>query len=601
MEERNVRPVIGITGNFDSPNCLLAQAYYQSVMRAGGVPVIIPPFRMKEDTTPLLEVYLDRIDGVLFSGGADMNPLLLGEQPIPQLHGINTERDEQELQLMRMAYDRQLPILGICRGIQVLAAALGGEIYQDIYVVQQQGDVSFEKSLLKHSQEASRDTLSHTVTITPDSLLYHIYQTETLSVNSFHHQAVKKVPQGFCVSAMSPDGVIEAIESTEYKSVLGVQWHPECLEKAKGQDVFDWLVSEAKSFSAARNLHQRILSLDSHCDTPTRIIRNDFEDFFDRSCDESFLQELNANFQSFNSQFINRDPRLQVDLPKMREGMLDASFMVAYLRQGERDNASLLDATRRADYILSLVEQLAAANPDSMGIARTAEDMYQLKSEGKRAVVLGIENGYAIGKDLTNVERFRRRGVAYMTLCHNGDNDICDSNKGNAEHGGVSAFGEQVIHEMNRVGMMVDLSHAADSSFYDTLKISTKPIICSHSSARALCGHPRNLTDEQMKALAQSGGVAQVTIYTHFLREDGNATVLDIVNHLNYMVKVMGIQHVGIGTDFDGGGGVPGCNNASELINFTRRLLAERYSEEDLRLLWGENFLRVMREVQNVG
>ena len=596
MEEQNKRPVIGITGNFDSPNCLLANAYYQSVMRAGGTPVIIPPFRMNESTEQLLDDYLDRIDGILFSGGADLNPLLLGEQPIPQLHGINTERDEQELQLLKKAYNRQIPILGICRGIQVLAAALGGEIHQDIYVTQQQKDAS--KPLLKHSQDASRDTLSHTVTIEQDSLLYSIYQTEVLPVNSFHHQAVKSVPEGFRVSAISPDGVIEAIESTQYKSVLGVQWHPECLQKTTDKDVFDWLVKEAESFSKARKLHQRILSLDSHCDTPTRIIRNKFDDFFDRPCDEAFLKELNANFQDFNKQFYLREPLLQVDLPKMNEGMLDASFMVAYLRQGERDEASLKDATVRADYILSLVEQLVAANSDRVGLARTPDDMYRLKFEGKRAIVLGIENGYAVGKDLANVERFSQRGVAYMTLCHNGDNDICDSNKGNAEHGGVSPFGEKVIQEMNRLGMMVDLSHAADSSFYDALRISKKPIICSHSSARSLCGHPRNLTDEQMRELAMSGGVAQVTIYTHFLQEDGNATVHDIVNHLNYMVKVMGVEHVGIGTDFDGGGGVPGCDNASELINFTRLLLAQRYSEADLRLLWGENFLRVMCENQ---
>ena len=601
MEETIARPVIGITGNFDNPNCLLGNAYYQSVIRAGGTPVIIPPFRMNESTEQLLDDYLDRIDGILFSGGADLNPLLLGEQPLPQLHGINTERDEQELQLMKKAYNRQLPVLGICRGIQVMAAALGGEIHQDIYVAQQQGEPRYLTPMFKHSQEASRDTLSHTVKIDPDTILHAIYQTSVLPVNSFHHQAVKTAPEGFRVSATSLDGVIEAIESTEYKSVLGVQWHPECLQKTTDKDVFDWLVKEAESFAKARKLHQRILSLDSHCDTPTRIIRNKFDDFFDRPCDEPFLKELNANFQNFNEQFSLREPRLQVDLPKMSEGMLDASFMVAYLRQGERDDASLRDATIRADYILSLVEQLVAANSDRVGLARTPDDMYRLKFEGKRAIVLGIENGYAVGKDLKNVERFSQRGVAYMTLCHNGDNDICDSNKGNAEHGGISLFGEKVIQEMNRLGMMVDLSHAADSSFYDALRISQKPIICSHSSARSLCAHPRNLTDEQMRDLAKSGGVAQVTIYTHFLQENGNATVHDIVNHLNHMVKVMGVEHVGIGTDFDGGGGVPGCNCASELVNFTRLLLAQRYCEADLRLLWGENFLRVMRENQNCG
>ena len=231
--------------------------------------------------------------------------------------------------------------------------------------------------------------------------------------------------------------------------------------------------------------------------------------------------------------------------------------------------------------------------------------------------MLGIENGYAIGKDISNVEAFRKRGVVYMTLCHNGDNDICDSarhrvntckpldsslDNGNprGEHGGVSAFGEKVIREMNRVGMMVDLSHASEESFYDAIRISEKPIVCSHSSARALCDHPRNLTDNQMKALADAGGVAQVTFYNGFLKKEGQATIIDAVEHLNHMVNIMGIEHVGIGTDFDGDGGVPGLASASELINFTRMLLRERYTEKQIEMIWGGNFLRVMREIQNV-
>ena len=187
-----------------------------------------------------------------------------------------------------------------------------------------------------------------------------------------------------------------------------------------------------------------------------------------------------------------------------------------------------------------------------------------------------------------------------MTLCHNGDNDICDSAKGNGEHGGVSAFGADVIREMNRVGMMVDLSHASEKSFYDALEISATPIVCSHSSARALCDHPRNLTDEQMRTLAQKGGVMQVTLYNGFLRTDGKATIIDAIDHLNHAVNVMGIEHVGIGTDFDGDGGVPGCASAAELINFTRHLLSQRYSEVDIQRIWGGNFLRVMEQVQKM-
>ena len=185
-----------------------------------------------------------------------------------------------------------------------------------------------------------------------------------------------------------------------------------------------------------------------------------------------------------------------------------------------------------------------------------------------------------------------------MTLCHNGNNDICGSARYNDEHIGVTPFGEQVIREMNRTGMMVDLSHAGEQTFYDTLDISSKPVVCSHSSSRVLCDHPRNLTDEQLKAIARKGGVVQVCLYSGFLRSDTPATICDAIEHLHHMVNIMGIEHVGIGTDFDGDGGIIGCNDSSELINLTRRMLYERYSENDLRLIWGGNFLRVMEEVQ---
>lgn len=593
------KPIIGITGNYDAPNSLLAEAYYKSVLRAGGLPLIIPPFRIGEETQ--VEEYLDRIDAIIFSGGADINPVLLGEQPVPQLHGINNERDAQELFLMRSAYERQIPILGICRGIQVIAAALGGTVYQDIYSQHPNG-----ASLYKHSQDASRDTRSHTVNIVENTILYNVYKKMEIGVNSFHHQAVASVPEGFCISATSSDGVIEAIESTEQKSVLGVQWHPESFDYqlrppygSEEKDVFNWIVDEAKSYAAAREVHRRVITLDSHCDTPTRIIRNHCDQFFDITM-EKYLQHYPAesSIKAFVSDFYQNNPQLQIDFEKMDKGMLDAVFMVAYLRQGARDEASLKDATQRADYILSLVEAITEAHPEKIGLARTPDDIEVNKQLGRHSLILGIENGYAIGKDLSRVEYFKNRGVSYMTLCHNGDNDICDSNKGEAEHGGVSAFGEQVIREMNRTGMLIDLSHAADSTFYDTLRISTSPVVCTHSSSRALCGHRRNLTDEMMRDLARHGGVAQVTIYGGFLCDnESEATVRDIVRHLDHMVEVMGIDHVGIGTDFDGGGGVPGCNNAFELFNFTRLLLSRRYSPSDLRLLWGENFLRVWRNV----
>ena len=212
--------------------------------------------------------------------------------------------------------------------------------------------------------------------------------------------------------------------------------------------------------------------------------------------------------------------------------------------------------------------------------------------------MLGIENGYAIGKDLANIERFRRRGVVYMTLCHNGDNDICDSARGNGEHGGLSDFGRSVIREMNRVGMIVDLSHAAESTFWQVLDLSEKPVVCSHSSCRALCDHPRNLTDEQLRAIAEKNGVVQVTMYSGFLCEKGEATLADFIAHLEHAIKVAGVDHVGIGTDFDGDGTVVGCSNASQLINVTRELLRRGYRETDIEKIWGGNWLRVMLDVQ---
>ncbi len=570
---RKQKPVIGITGNFGEKGCELAQGYYQSVLKAGGIPLVIPAY---EDMDTLAAT-LERIDGLLLSGGGDLNPMLLGEEPVPGLGGICPQRDKAELWLIRMAYNRQIPILGICRGIQMMAAALGGGVYQDLKSQYTAGP------LIKHSQDLAREYASHTVRIEPDSLLYRIMGSDTLAVNSFHHQAVRNPGACFRATAYAPDGVIEAIESVEHKSLLGVQWHPECFALRADYSMmplFEWLIGEAESFARARRIHQQVLTLDSHCDTPM--------------CFFKAAEKGLSPAQLFGC----RSDLALVDLHKMNEGKLDASIMVAYLPQGERDDASLAKANQTAHHLLNQIEEMVAAHAHSVSIARTPADLYTLKAEGRKAIMMGVENGYAIGKDLQKIEEFRRRGVVYMTLCHNGDNDICDSARGQSEHNGVSPFGVQVIREMNRVGMMVDLSHASEKSFYDALEISALPIVCSHSSSRAWCDHPRNLTDEQMRALARKGGVAQVTFYEGFLRRDGKAGIEDAVNHLKHMVEVMGVEHVGIGTDFDGDGGVPGIASASEAIHFTRALLRNQFSEADLRLIWGGNFLRVMNEVQ---
>ncbi len=559
-------PLIGITGNFGDKGCELAEGYYQSVLRAGCVPVVIPPYADADALGSLL----DKLDGLVLSGGADINPLCLGEEPVPALHGINPRRDACEMWLTRMAFDRQIPILGICRGIQVLVAALDGTLWQDIYT-QQAG------ATLKHSQDLDRGVASHTVLIDEDSTLYNIVRAKTLPVNSFHHQAVREPGPHLRVSARSQDGIIEAVESTEMKSVLGVQWHPECFI-LNGDDsmmpLFRWLADEASLFARTKEVHRDVLTLDSHEDTPM-----------------CFVQGV---------RFDHRDDHVLVDLHKMREGMLDAGIMVAYLPQKERDDASLTVATRYADDTLDKLQQMVESFPEAVALARTPDDLYRLKHEGRKAVMMGIENGYAIGKDLRNLQHFRDRGIVYMTLCHNGDNDICDSARGQHEHGGLSDFGREVVHEMNRLGLMIDLSHAAESTFWDVLEESEMPVVCSHSSCRALCDHPRNLTDEQMRALAAKEGVMQVTFYNGFLVQEGQATLADAVRHINHAVEVMGIEHVGIGSDFDGDGGVSGVANASEMLNLTRALLREGYTEEQLRLLWGGNFLRVMERVQRV-
>ena len=575
-------PVIGITGNYEDLTCKLGRGYYDSVVAAGGVPVIIPP---EADRHVIINT-LERIDGLILSGGGDYNPLWAGEEPSPLLHGINKERDNAELLITCLAYNRQIPMLGICRGIQTLAMALGGKVAQDLSEVRgkrkEESGKRNEVRDIKHSQDADRSEPTHSVTVEKDSTLYRIYSEAqqcsmvnvqcsmindqcSMFVNSFHHQAVSDPGEKFRVVATASDGVIEAMESSEFKSILGVQWHPECMES--GLPLFRWLVSEARDYREAHQLHDRILTLDTHCDTPM---------FFPQGV-----------------RFVQRDPRILTDLHKMTEGRLDATIMVAYLPQPTEQPKAF------ADNIFDQIEAIAKKNSDYVRIARTPADLWQSKREGRKSIMLGIENGIALDGKIENLQHFADRGIVYMTLCHNGDNDICDSaSKTQNTHGGVSAFGEQVIREMNRLGILVDMSHAGEKSFYDALDISKKPIVCSHSSARALCDHPRNLTDDQMRALAAKGGVAQTTIYHGFLRKDGEATIVDVIAHLEHAIQVMGIDHVGLGTDFDGDGGVPGLADCSELIHFTRQLLRKRYSDEDIQKIWGGNFLRVMAEAQ---
>lgn len=609
--ESGHRPVIGITANYVDGDATLRDRYYSQVVRAGGIPVIIPPV----DDKDVIVNTLDHIDALLLTGGGDHNPLWFGQEPSPLLHSINATRDLPELLITRLAFNRQIPMLGICRGLQTLALALGGGVAQDISELEHEavpseateGTVGEAGAALaqrgvvrtiKHSQDADRSLATHSVSLSPQSMLASIYATygkepKTLCVNSFHHQAVSHGGPRFKATAWAPDGVIEALESTEMKPILGVQWHPEWLGD-DGLPLFRWLVEQANLFWKAKKVHERTLTLDTHCDTPM---------FFPQGV-----------------QFGQRDDRILYDLHKMTDGRQDAVIMAAYLPQpkmGEqfsqkvdiagiiRHNPELaslgtqLSPAQYADMIFDKLEHIVAHYSDYISIARTPADLYEDKRMGRHSIMFGIENGLALNHDLAYVRHFAQRGVVYITLCHNGDNDICDSARGCNTHNGVSSFGEKVIRRMNEEGIMVDLSHAAEKSFYDALDISSTPIVCSHSNSRALCDVPRNLTDDQMRALAQKGGVAHITLYHGFLRADTpEATILDAIDHLEHAIQVMGIDHVGIGTDFDGDGTVRGCADASELINFTRHLLKRRYSERDIAKIWGGNWLRVMAQVQ---
>lgn len=589
--EAHHRPLIGLTANHSDLDATLRDRYYKQIVAAGGTPVIIPPVADKEVIVNTLE----QLDGLILTGGADYNPLWMGEEPSTHLHGINRERDLAELLTARLAFNRQIPTLGICRGIQTLAIALGGKVAQDIQEEASPGTV-----IIKHAQDADRSEPTHSVRIADGSILSGIYEGETIHVNSFHHQAVAQPGPHFHITATAPDGTVEAIESTEHKAVMGVQWHPEWLEE-EGRRLFKWLVDCAGNFHVAKELHKRVLTLDTHCDTPM---------FFPQGV-----------------QFDRRDPRILVDLHKMTEGRQDAVTMVAYLPQpkiGEtfsskidlkgirdhnpellarypalREETPRINPTQYADLIFDKIESIVQKNSRYLSIARTPADLYNDKRNGRKSIMLGIENGLAIERELANLKHFAQRGVVYITLCHNGDNDICDSARGCNTHDGVSSFGEKVIREMNDLGIMVDLSHGGEKSFYDALDISRVPIVCSHSNCKALCDVPRNLTDDQLRALAAKGGVAHTTLYGGFLRKDGEASVLDAVDHLEHAIRIMGIDHVGIGTDFDGDGGVRGMADSSELINFTIRLLRRKYSERDIEKIWGGNWLRVMAQVQN--
>jgi len=377
----------------------------------------------------------------------------------------------------------------------------------------------------------------------------------------------------------------------------------------------------------ARALHKKILTVDTHCDTAFNLLRSDWK-IGDR-----------------------HDPAKRdsgrIDLPRMKEGGLDAEFFAAFVGQGPRTPEGNARAKESAVKIIDAISKMTVDYPQLIGLALGPGDAYRLKSEGKLAAFMGIENGYPVGKDISLVDFFFNKGVRYITLCHTADNDICDSStdREHPQDEGLSEFGRDVVAACNRLGIMVDVSHASDKSFFDILSVARAPVIASHSSSRAVCDNPRNLSDDMLRALVKNGGVMQIcflgnyvkspppnperdkalkeienrygnfrTIQDESLREkviaeiraldakypQDRPTVRDLVDHFDHVKKVVGVDYMGIGTDFDGGGGVAGCEDVSGMIHVTEELLRRGYSDREIEKIWGGNLMRVFTRVQEL-
>ncbi len=373
----------------------------------------------------------------------------------------------------------------------------------------------------------------------------------------------------------------------------------------------------------AQNIHEKALTVDTHCDTPWALLKTDFD--------------ISKKHEA---------PKSRVDLPRMKEGGLDAMFFAVFTGQKPRIKTNYTVAYRAAHEMIDSIHSMVNQNANIAELALTAGDLSKIEKKGKRAIYIGMENGFPIAKDLSRIEEFYKRGVRYITLCHSSHNDICDSSSDTEtpEHNGVSEFGKDVIAEMNRLGMLIDVSHASDKSFYDIVQFSKAPIIASHSSVRSVCNHDRNMSDEMLIKLADNGGVIQICLLDVYVKEpdttkmryqiyqkidrqyknrnnlskaeiqemndnwdflqnnyqDQLPTVADLVDHIDYVVNLVGVDYVGIGSDFDGGGGLADCADVSQFPNITFELLKRGYSKEDILKIWGGNIIRVFNSVETI-
>ncbi len=555
------KPLIGISLGYGTKNSVNS-VYVESVLRNGGVPYLLPV----TDDVELLRQIMAELDGIILTGGEDITPFFYGEEKHPKLEDLNSKRDLYDLTLFKLATDRNVPVLGICRGLQLINVAMGGTLYQDI-PTEHPSEVNHRPG---HSEVA------HDVNLVSGSVVSELMGQSRIQVNSKHHQGIEKLAPGLKVTGWSPDSIPEIVEAYPIRSIMAVQFHPEDFAgkgDAQMGKLFKHLVDKAEVYQRAKDIHTRILSVDTHTDTPLW-------------------------FRGGHSVGLRKNN--QVSVQKMEEGKLDAQFLAAFLGQGERDEASSQKAVEKCRELIKGIYADVQKYPDACGIALTEADAWRLKSEGKKAFFIGIENGYAIGKDIKNIRMFKDMGVNYITLCHSWDNDICNSSTNTADASkGLTSFGRKVVKEMNKQGVLIDLSHASEGTFWDVMKLSKDPVFASHSGVKALCKSDRNLTDDQLRALAQNGGVIQICIFRNYQNEKPEeASIIDVVRHIDHAVKVAGIDHVGIGSDFDGGGGLLGCNGDNDMINITVHLLEMGYSEEDIRKIWGGNFFRILTQVR---
>ena len=332
----------------------------------------------------------------------------------------------------------------------------------------------------------------------------------------------------------------------------------------------------------ARAIHDRVLTLDTHIDIDT----------------DNFTAERNYSMEL----------PTQATLGKMEEGGLDVGWFVVYTRQGPLDADGYAAAYANAIDKFEAIHRLAADfAPERIEVAFTADEARRIAAAGRLVAMIGVENAYPLGEEIGRIEEFHGMGARYMSLAHNGHSQLSDSHTGEGEgdwmHGGLSEMGRQAIAEMNRLGIIVDISHPSKESIMQTLELSRAPVIASHSSVRALADVSRNLDDGMLQAVAANGGVVHAVPVRSFVdrtKAEEEVDVADFVDHIDYMVELIGIEHVGISSDFDGGGGVNGWDDASETFNVTLELVRRGYTEEEIAMLWSENLLRVLDEVQAV-